>query len=189
MSGKSENLKEKNNFECILDSMPTSQGYSGPWVMWWNEQTTISILSFFPTVREVVNKKTTPLFIYLSLFNGSICPRDSFTQATYCFPIEQKPYKDSANYQVHSKCSINVSKLLWPKCTDNGESDIKGLLHFTGENWAYSHHSSNPRRSSNSLILKNCFIIRSHIFTLIVYFPWVFKVGFQHCWFLTKKDG
>ena len=180
MSGKSENLK-KNNFECISDSMPTNQGYSGPWVMWWNEQTTISILSFFPTVREILNKKTTPLFIYLSLFNGSICPRDSFTQATYCFPIEQKPYKDSASYQVHSKCSINVSKLLWPKCKLR---------------WWWVWHKGPPPlhrrklslfspqlkpKKTQQLILKNCFIIRSPIFTFIVSFPWVFKVGFQHC--------
>lgn len=48
--------------------------------------------------------------IYLSLFNGSICPRDGFTQATYCFPTEQKQYKDLAYYRAHSKCTKTVSK-------------------------------------------------------------------------------
>lgn len=106
-------------------------------ILWRNELTTLLTFSL-PWLGK--HKQENHTNIYLSLFNGSVCPRDSFTQATDCFPTEQKPYKDLACYPAHSTCSINVSK-----CYDWNVHASWWVWHHwpppiaTGENTALSH--------------------------------------------------
>lgn len=130
----SSSRRELGNKSSDLTLFPRISCWS---ILWRNELTTLLTFSL-PWLGK--HKQENHTNIYLSLFNGSVCPRDSFTQATDCFPTEQKPYKDLACYPAHSTCSINVSK-----CYDWNVHASWWVWHHwpppiaTGENTALRH--------------------------------------------------
>lgn len=119
--------------------------------------------------------------IYLSLFNGSICPRDGFTQETYCFPTEQKQYKDLAYYRAHSKCTKTVSKYYDQNVhKHNDESDKNHSPTTIRKTLCLVFHSSNLRKPSSTLILRNQLTKRNPTIHLLHLF---YSLDF-HVWFL-----